>query len=334
MGVWGLSRGQAGMTTLTELLFIFDDIWVDPNWLYAIVQLGVLGVFLVAAYRAWRHSSGRLLELLSAVIFGLILEEMDIIIFQTYRYDPHWFAIDLVPPAIALCWAIIIASAMNISDSLGIDERLAPFADATWAIILDLSLDAVAIRLGLWQWNIPQNADWFGVPYGNFFAWLWVATAFSFFTRLVRRRTAKRGDASKYWQLLVPVPAYLGLLAGVSPYAFLQAVYFHEVGSDWILITIAFLVFGLITFHGVVTRNKPREAPDPYHASMRYMMHGYYLMAIVATGMFFQSPGLLAISLTMLALETVVTFIVFRDYVAERNLFALADLILNRRSRE
>src|SRR5512142_1861922 len=171
------------MTTLTQVFFILDDIWVDPTWLYAIVQLGVLAVFLGAAYRAWRYSSGRFLELLSAVFFGLLLEEADIIIFQTYRYDPHWFAIDLVPPAIALCWAMIISSAMNISDSFGIDERVAPFADAVWVIILDLALDAVAIRLGMWRWTIPLDKDWFGVPYSNFFAWLWVAAAFSYFKR-------------------------------------------------------------------------------------------------------------------------------------------------------
>lgn len=322
------------MSTVTELFFIIDDIWVDPTWLYAIVQLGVLAVFLVAAYRSRRHSTGRFLELMSAVLFGLLLEEADIIIFQTYRYDPHWFAIDLVPPAIALCWAIIIASAMNISDSLGISERLAPFADAVWVLMLDLALDAVAIRLGLWQWTIPINADWFGVPYGNFFAWLWVATAFSSFTRLVRRRAATHGPRSHYWQLLVPLPAWLGLLAGVSPYAFLQAVHFHEVGSDWPLITIAFVVFGLLTFHGVVTRNKPRETPDPYHATMRIMMHMYFLSALVATGMFFQSPGLLMISLTMLALETALTVIVFRDHRATRTILAWVEVMKDRRSRE
>lgn len=91
---------------------------------------------------------------------------------------------------------------------------------------------------------------------------------------------------------------------------------------------------GLITFHGVARRNRRREAPDLYYAGARYMMHGYYLMAMVATGMFFRSPGLLAISLTMLALETVVTFIVFRHYIARRNMVALAELFLNRRSRQ
>ena len=59
-------------------------------------------------------------------------------------------------------------------------------ADAVWAILLDLALDAVAIRLGLWTWTIRADEGWFGVPWGNFFAWLMVAFWFAFFTRIVR----------------------------------------------------------------------------------------------------------------------------------------------------
>lgn len=322
------------MATITQFFVTLADIWVDPTWLYAIVQVGVLAVFVGAAYRAWRHSGERLLELLSAVLFGLLLEEGDIIIFQTYRYDPHWLAIDLVPPAIALCWAMIIASAMNFSDSLGIDERLAPFADAVWVIILDLALDAVAIRLGMWRWTIPLDKDWFGVPYSNFFAWLWVAAAFSYFTRAVRRRRMKSGGMSRYLQVAVPLPAYGGLLAAVSAYVFLQAVYFKQVGSDWILITLTFAAFGLVALFALRSpRRIPREAPDAYLVSVRYMIHLYFLSALVATGIFLDAPVLLIASLTMLTLETVLVIEAERNLIKPRRIFVWANLILNRWSR-
>lgn len=290
--------------------------WNDPPWLYAIVQLGILATFLVAAFRAGRQSIQRLFELSSAVSFGLLLEEGDIIIFQSYRYDPHWFSFDLVPPAIALCWALIIASAMNISDALGIDERVAPVADAVWAIILDLALDAVAIRLGFWRWTIPMDKGWFGVPYSNFFAWLLVAAVFSYFTRAVRRRT-KRGGRARLWQLVVPLPAYGVLLAGVGAYVFTQTTFFPEVGSDWILFAVALVIFALITFRAcLLPRRKPREMPDPYLAAVRYLIHLYFLWALIATEMFRQIPGLLVASLTMLALETALAFAVARGQPA------------------
>ena len=322
------------MTELTKALSILDFVWTNPSWLYAIVQLGVLAVFLISTYRAWQHSGERLLELLSAVVFGLLLEEGDIIIFQTYRYNPHWFAFDLVPPAIALCWAIIIASAMNISDSLGIDERIAPIADAVWAIILDLALDAVAIRLGFWTWTIPTDKGWFGVPYSNFFAWLLVAAAFSYFTRIVRR-AATRNARAKFWQLAVPIPAYAVLIAGVASYIFIQKIYFREVGSDWILFTIAMATFGFITLRAVMSSKRmPREAPDVYLVAIRYVMHLYFLWALFSTRIFIDLPALLFTSLTMLALETVLVIVVARSHPAPPPILAWAKVILHRRSRE
>jgi uncharacterized membrane protein len=153
----------------------------DLNSLYLTLQISILALFLIAIYRASRVSRPRVFELITAFIFGLLLEEGDILTFKTYHYDPHWVLLDQVPPAIALCWALIIASAMNFSDALGIDERIAPFTDALWAILLDLSLDAVAIRLGFWTWTTtPLTGGWFGVPWGNFYAWLGVAASFPF----------------------------------------------------------------------------------------------------------------------------------------------------------
>ncbi len=323
------------MLSFSDFLLLLDDIWVDPTWLYAIVQLGVLAVFVVAAYRAARTSRGRLLEMLTAVFFGLLLEEGDILIFRTYRYDPHWFAFDLVPPAIALCWAMIIASAMNISDALGIDERVAPFADAVWAIILDLALDAVAIRLGLWRWNIPLDKAWFGVPFGNFYSWLWVAASFSFFTRLVRRRTAERGGRQTLWQAAVPFAAYVGLLLGILPYAMIQRLYLRQVGSDWILFAMAFAAFAVVTLRAVLaTQRSPRERPDAYLLAVRYLIHLYFLWALVATGLFLQLPALLLVSVTMLLIESALVVLVARSYPERPRVLAWAESILNRRSRD
>lgn len=289
--------------------------WNDPSWFYTIVQIGVLTVFLIAAFRAAQHNGARVLELFTACAFGLLLEEGDILIFKTYRYDPHWLSFDLVPPAIALTWALIITSAMNLSDAMGIDDRIAPLADALWAILLDLSLDAVAIRLGMWRWTIPLDAGWFGVPYGNFYAWLWVAASFSFFTRWVRRRGAA------LWQGIVPFVAYAGLLASLAPYAVLQRLFFRQAGSDGVLFGIALGVFCLVAFRGVIRSRVPREAPDSFLAATRYLIHLCFLWALLATGIAVQLPPLLFVSLAMLALETLLVVLVHR--APPRNAVAL-----------
>jgi len=111
----------------------------------------MLILFALSARFAYRTGGRqRLIELLSAVPFGLLLEQGDIKIFGSYAYSQGFFLkLGSVPVAIALAWAMIITSSIFMSDRLGIPPRLAPFADAVFAILLDLSLDAIAIRQGL-----------------------------------------------------------------------------------------------------------------------------------------------------------------------------------------
>ena len=118
----------------------------------------MLILFVLSARFAYRTGGRqRLLELISAVPFGLLLEQGDITIFGSYAYNQGFFIkLGSVPVAIALAWAMIITSSMFMSDRLRIRPRLAPFADAVFAILLDLSLDAIAIRQGLWHWKSPS----------------------------------------------------------------------------------------------------------------------------------------------------------------------------------
>ena len=198
-----------------------------PRLLFGLVEVVMLVLFALSARFAYRSGGRqRLVELLSAVPFGLLLEQGDIKIFGSYAYSQGFFIkLGSVPVAIALAWAMIITSSMFMSDRLRIPQRLAPFADAVFAILLDLSLDAIAIRQGLWHWNIPLNAGFFGVPAGNYYGWLFVAFGFSAWTRWVRARGGARSSWS-WLQLLVPVPAYLTLLLALVPFIVLQQWFF------------------------------------------------------------------------------------------------------------
>lgn len=292
--------------------------WTDLDSLYLSLQVSVVGLFLIALYRASRVGRARVLELLTAVIFGLLLEEGDILIFRTYRYDVHWFLLDQVPVAIALCWALIVFSAMNLTDALGIDERIAPFSDALWAILLDISLDAVAIRLGMWKWTIGLNAGWFGVPWSNFYSWLGVVASFSFFTRWVRQRGARQ----MLWQSFAPIVAYVGLLLTILPYSILANLYFRRVGLEWLLFAAAFLAVAAITFYAIIRDTSPRESPDKFFAIVRYLIHAYFLWALISAGIAAQLPMLLYVSLAMLAVETAIVLYVNRT--VHRRAIALA----------
>lgn len=299
------------------------------EFFYALIQLGVLITFLITAVRAAQQSGAQFVELLTAVLFGLLLEQGDILIFKTYRYNSNWLLLGDVPLAIALTWAMIIVGAMNLSDALGLPDAqawrrerglgglgrwialacVAPMADAIWAILLDLSLDAVAIRMGLWSWTIRLDQGWFGVPWGNFFAWLFVAFWFSFFTRLVRAHTQIRPRLQVWWQLAVPFFSFAGLVGVLVPFVALESTLAVNYRSDvWIIFVAGLLVFAGVTFSALRTRQRIDRTPaDHWLLTVRLTIHAIFLSAIIVTGLIVQLPVLLLVALAALTIELFLT---------------------------
>jgi uncharacterized membrane protein len=274
-----------------------------PRILFGLVEVVMLILFALSARFAYRTGGRqRLIELLSAVPFGLLLEQGDIKIFGSYAYSQEFFLkLGSVPVAIALAWAMIITSSMFMSDRLGISPRLAPFADAVFAIGLDLSLDAIAIRQGLWHWNIPLNAGFFGVPAGNYYGWLFVAFGFSAWTRWVRARG--HAASSPWLQLFVPFPAYLTLLLALVPFIALQQFFFGGPTGGFPPFLVTLALFAVLT--GWAIRKGEGRLPKPWMMPLfpRLLIHGYFLSAGIVLGIFQQLPVLLAMSLGMAAIE-------------------------------
>lgn len=270
---------------------------------YAVIEAALVGLFLLAVREAARHGRRALLELLSAVPFGLLLEQGDIMIFGSYAYNQLFLLkIGAVPVAIALAWAMIIRSCMTISDAAGVPARIAPLSDALLAILLDLSFDTIAIRQGLWHWKIGLDQGFFGVPAGNFYAWLFVAAGFSLWTRLIRREIRRRPWMA-WLQLLVPIPAYITLLAGLVPFIVLEKLFFHTPGGGFPTFVVILGIFLAVSGRSLV-RGRAR-IPSAWRMPLapRLAMHGYALLTGVILGVFIHLPALLAVSLAMLAIE-------------------------------
>jgi len=282
---------------------------LDP--LYIVLELGAATFFVWAAIAAMRRGRLPFLELLSAAAFGILLEEGDQLIFETYHYSPNFLlTVDRAPIVIGLTWALIIAGAMRITDALGVRRRYAPFVDAILAISLDLAFDAIAIRVGLWTWRgIGPQEGWFGVPAGNFNAWLWVTLAFSLMSRWVRDAASER-PAREWWQLLVPIPAYLILLIGMMPFAFLRPVVDPAPGGGMWLFLVSLAVFAAIAGYGVwgpdrAAANGERTAMLDIRVAFtsRVAIHCFFLTALILLGFVPQVPMLLAVGLLLLGAE-------------------------------
>ena len=128
--------------------------------------------FALAALHAGRALGPRraAAELLALAAYGYLLERAAIAAFASHEYGTGWLlAPGGVPVAVAATWAAVIVSAMALAARL----RASPLARAAGAglvgIALDLLMEPVAVRAGLWTWTPP--GPWLGVPVGNFVGW-------------------------------------------------------------------------------------------------------------------------------------------------------------------
>ena len=282
---------------------------MNPVFLFLEVAASVL--FIGAALAALRRGRLPFLELISAAAFGLLLEEGDQLIFQTYHYSEDWvLVLDRAPLVIGLTWALLIAGAMRITDALGVRRWTAPFVDAVLVIMLDLAFDAVAIRMGMWTWvGIGPEQGWFGVPAGNFYAWLFVTLGFSFLSRWLRDFSVRRPNL-EWLQLGIPIPAFAILITSIIPFALILEATGTEPGGGLWLFGLTLAVF--VAIAGVGTFGPGRQAPDGMASAIvdlrlafftRFSMHGFFLVALLLMGLATTLPVLLLTSVALLVAD-------------------------------
>ncbi len=163
---------------------------MENFWIGGISQIGIYAIFLILLVVSFRKGGGRWLVLVSGVIFALLFEHVNVVRYANlkggYHYHPDswfWLAGD-VPLYIPLAWGCLLLSSLTLTDRLNLKPWARPFCDACLALLIDFSLDIVAIRFHFWTWQgVRFDEGFFGVPADNFFGWLLVSFAFSVLTR-------------------------------------------------------------------------------------------------------------------------------------------------------
>jgi hypothetical protein len=239
---------------------------------------------------AIKKGTGYVLRLLAGIIFGVLLELATIRQLHAYSYGTFPTMILDLPFCIGVSWGSILYSAMEFSGASSLPWLARSILDGLLALNIDLAMDAIAIRLGMWNWGRGLNFQYFGVPYANFWAWFWVISSFSFGFRLLAR--------CKGWIATWLAPP-LALITGLA----------------WVLATNAFIVFvvppnlrnhviGLMLFValGAILFLRPKFYREPVPAPAFWvplMLHLYFLITGAVSGVIFEPPFLLFVSLLM-----------------------------------
>ena len=295
------------------------------NPLYLLMETGAATLFVIAGWLALRRGRLPFLELVSAAVFGLLLEQANQTIYETYEYSPEFaLSIDRAPIVIGLSWALILAGAMRITDALGVRRRYAPFVDSVLAIMLDLAFDAVAIRMGLWTWReIGPHDGWFGVPAANFYAWLFVTLGFTLFTRWLRDVAERRPQVAllAWLQLLVPIPAFALLFLSITAFAFVQRLTDAPPGGGLLVFWIALAAF--VAISGWAIWGPDRARPDGESVAIidlrlafasRLAIHLFFLAAMILIGLAAADPVLLVVSIGLLLAEAPLGWLAHRRH--------------------
>ncbi|MBU2561746.1 MAG: carotenoid biosynthesis protein, partial [Nanoarchaeota archaeon] len=128
--------------------------------LFAAMEVAMVVLFclvLADAVRNYDRNRKKLLLLVLAFIYAIIFENFNMFLSQghlgSYFYNQGFTLwIWKTPLSIALAWAVLIYTAMHLSDMLKLKTLTRPFMDALLIVLIDLTLDVVAVRQHIWYW--------------------------------------------------------------------------------------------------------------------------------------------------------------------------------------
>lgn len=264
-----------------------------PNTYFILFEFIIYLQLAFCLHHAWKQGIANMLRLFAGILFGVTLELATIRQLHAYEYGQFLFMVLDVPLCIGVAWSCILYSAMEFSNASSLPYWTRPILDGLLALNIDLALDAIAIRLGFWDWGQGLDFHFFEVPYANFWAWFWVVFSFSLGYRLLARRSKWIGT----W--LSPLFALIFGLAGVlGTNAFIAFI----IPFDYQSLTVTVMVTLALLF---VIASRPRFHLTPVPSLVFWvplLTHLYTLFAGLISGVILEPPFLLWVSLVMIAI--------------------------------
>jgi hypothetical protein len=294
-----------------------------PAVSFIIHEVAMYILFALCLFHAVRRGAAFISYLLGGVLFGLLLEYVNVNAGLNYSYGQFWLMLgptpepgaipQNIPVNIGIGWGIIIYVVKLFSDNLGLPLWSRPPLDALLALNVDLSMDAVAYRLNMWHWGWeflpsqpdPLTSDWFGIPFANFFGWLSVVFFYSAFARILLRWQSKKG--LRWLRLSASVVAAI-ILAQISLFlsirllpgwiSDLQEALFSLNIDPYIVLTITTLIaFVSMAVVGLKRRRTPERVDDhPVIWLIPTYFHVYFVAWLFIAGFYRETFWLPAVS--------------------------------------
>lgn len=281
-----------------------------PNIYFAVFEIIIYFLFALCFRQSWRSGASKTLRLIFGALFGVLLELATIRQLNTYEYGQFVIMVLDVPLCIGVAWSVIIYSVMEFSDASNFPYLLRPILDGLLALSIDLATDSIAIRLGMWDWGQGLEYQYFGVPFANFWAWFWVVASFSFGYRLL----ARRADWVGTW-----LPAFLALSIGLVGVLGTNAIIVFAIRDNvYRNIVIAVVLFGALTIVLLKQSSFYQKPAGSLVVWIPLILHVYFLIAGIISGIMFNPPILLVIGIFLLLISMLIHRKPLLDFWAAR----------------
>lgn len=225
-------------------------------------ELATYILFIICLRHAVRQgvrSRERMAILISGTFYGLLLETMTIYQLHSYKYGSFLIMFHgEIPLTIGIGWGIILYSAIITADSLKLSFPAWVAIVGLFGLGIDATMDVMAVRTGMWNWYVlnsfdgkflTADQDWFGVTFGNYYAWFIVLTSAAFFMRLY-----KLNSVSNIFILILKCIAAIG--SSVVVLGVLDQIYVTYVNHTWwpilleIISAVSVIIFSLFKKDG------------------------------------------------------------------------------------
>ncbi|MGB9927528.1 MAG: carotenoid biosynthesis protein [Methanosarcina sp.] len=247
-------------------------------------------LFLACLQNALQRASWAAWKLLAGVLFGLLLEWATIQQLEAYEYGHFLVMLGPVPVVVGVAWGTIIYSVLSFSDKTNLSDWARPVLDGLLALNIDLSIDAIAIRLGMWDWGKGFDYQYFGVPYNNFWAWFWVVFSFSASLRLLSKLP---GFWGKWFS---PAGAIIFGTAGVL----ITNEFITNIPNDMIHYGTIIAVLGIALLLILILRpDFSIRSQAAFISLVPFGFHAYFLIAGLISRVILDPPFLLMVSIFM-----------------------------------
>jgi len=260
---------------------------------------GIVGYLI--SVEEWR----KIQEIMSGVLFGVVLEFVNIFLFENYFYHVD-FLIQIgappinIPIVIGVGWGIILYAVLEISDRFTSMPGIFRILFATLlGLAIDLSMDTIAIRLdeGFWIWQdiVIDNRitvdGALGVNWGNYYGWFWVLFIINMLIRIERQKIADDNHL-----LLIGVtilnPVIATLLLQGSYYLILPIIKWTGNFAVGTLLVIFLALLILVIY--LVRRRPAIKRKRSWLALLLFAyMHLYFLVGFFVAGIFQEIPWFL-----------------------------------------